>query len=93
MNKKLKCILRMIELDYYYEFTEWMVEHKIIIEEDLVGLTRDLEKAEFIDCELRFALKEGKMQLLDFEWSLLPLEVIKIICVTETTKKEFTHGY
>ena len=93
MNKRIECIKRLVDADRFYEFTEWLIEHKIIKKEDTIGLDRNQEKAEFIYATLKRAEKEEQLILLDFEWSLLPLETIKIICVTELEKKEFTYGY
>lgn len=92
MNKKIECIKRLIEKDRFYEFTEWLIEHKMISKDDIVGLTRNQERAEFIYTTLKKAERDEKLILLDFEWTLLPLETIKITCITEITQREFTYG-
>jgi hypothetical protein len=37
--------------------------------------------------------KEGKLQLLEYEWNLLPIERIKITVVTDRNSKEFTYNH
>ncbi len=93
MNKKIECIKRLLSHDRYYEFANWLVGQRLTNKDDMKDLSRDQEKAEFIYTILKTAEKEEKLILLDFEWALLPLETIKITCVTETEKKEFTYGY
>ena len=92
MNKKIACIKRLIDNNRFYEFTEWLTEHKLMAKDDAVELTRNQEKAEFVYTTLKKAEKDDKLILLDFEWTILPLETIKITCITETTHKEFTYG-
>lgn len=36
---------------------------------------------------------KDKLQLLDYEWHLLPVERIKITLVTDRAKKEFVYNY
>ena len=93
MSKKLDCIKKLIEIGMYDEFKEYIVENKLAGEHEFKTLNRDIEKARFIYETLGSAAKDNKLILLDFEWSFLPIELIKITCVTETGKKEFTYGY
>ena len=93
MSKKLECIKRMMEKERFYEFTEWLIEHKISKKDDFIGLNRNKERAEYIYEVLNQAVEDEKLQLLDFEWILLPKEVIKIMCVTLLEKKVFTYGF
>jgi len=93
-NRRIDCILRLLKKEEAYGLiAAWLVEQKIVSLEDAKGQTRDQEKAEFI----YFALKKGeeleKLILVDYEWTILPLEQIKITCVTEREKKEFTFGH
>ena len=60
--------------------------------DDFVELTRNQERAEYIYSVLNQAVEDEKLQLLDFEWNLLPKEVIRIMCVTALEKKVFTYG-
>lgn len=91
-TKEIECILRLVNSDMYLDLKEYIVENKLAAESDFKGLTRDFEKATFICGVLDVAAKENKLILLDYEWVILPKEYIKITCVTETEKKEFTHG-
>lgn len=94
MNRKLECIMTLIskEPDKYREITEWMIGTRLAnrVDVDLQKKTRD--RAEFLYSTLKNSEKEEKILLLDFEWSILPLEYIRITCVTDMEKIEFTYG-
>lgn len=90
--KELECIKRLIEKDAYPEMRDFLVDKKLAKSEDFEGLTRDIEKARFICATLEQATEDEKLILLDYEWTLLPLETIKVTCVTKEAKIEFTHG-
>ena len=91
-KKELECINKLIHEDLYLDFKEYIIENKLAKEEDFSALHRDTERARFICSILDQAAKEDKLILLDYEWTLLPLEIIKVTCVTETEKREFTYG-
>lgn len=91
-TREVECIQRLLEKGLYYEMRDYIVESKFAKLEDFDPLTRDFEKAMFICSCLHKASEEEKLILLDYEWVLLPLEFIKVTCVSETDKKEFIHG-
>ncbi len=94
MNKKIECIKRLLLLSsgQYYEFANWLMEHKLADEGDFESVSRIQERAELIYEKLRNAEVNSKLMLLDYEWTILPLETIRITCVTTVEKREFTHG-
>ncbi len=94
MNKKIECIKRLLLLNAneYYEFVNWLTEHKLADEGDFESVFRIQERAELIYKKLRKAEVNNELMLLDYEWTVLPLETIRITCVNSTEKREFTHG-
>jgi hypothetical protein len=90
--KELECIKRLVQKGYYHEIANWLIESKFIHGGDIQTLSRDLERAEFIYRKLKHLEEEGKLLLLDFEWQILPLEFIKLMCTTEHEEKLFTYG-
>ena len=94
LNKKIECILRLLKKEEsYVDIVNWLIELKIVILQDAKSQTRDQEKAEFLYYSFKKGVESEKIQLLDYEWTVLPLEQIKITCVTEREKKEFTYGH
>lgn len=93
-NRKIECLLRLLKKEESYStIVEWLIEQKIIILQDAKGLTRDQEKAEFLYHSFKKGESIEKIQLLDYEWTILPLEQIRITCITDREKKEFTYGH
>lgn len=93
-NRRIDCISRLLKInDVYSDICMWLIEQKIITRTEAEGPTRDQEKAEF----LYFSFKKGvdieKLILLDYEWTILPLEQIKITCITDRETKEFCSGF
>ena len=92
---KTECLMRLMNLNssMYEEICDWLVYNKFTTKLDVNQNTREKEKAELIYNSLRTAEKEERLQLISYEWQILPLEQIKIICITMTEQKEFSHGY
>jgi hypothetical protein len=91
-KKELECIYRMVELDMYYELKEYLVENEFADEKDFVADPTVIGRSKVILSSLNKAVEDKKLQLLDFEWTYLPLEFIKLTCVSEEGKTEFIHG-
>lgn len=96
MNKKIECIKRLFDKNNcYMEMCEWFIDLGIITDQEVVLNSRPDEKAKFIFN----VLKENsngvncKFQLVDWEWKILPIELIKITCITENEVKEFSFGH
>lgn len=94
MNKKVECIKRLFKKNQSYnEICEWLVAQKLATQQEVNSYTRDQERADFIYNTLLKAEEDEFLQLLDFEWTILPLETIKITCVTEREEIVFAYGH
>lgn len=94
MNKRTECIKRLfIKQHSYNSMCEWLMQLKLTNELEVNTFTRDQERAEFVLAVLDKAVKDEKFQMVDFEWTILPLETIKITCVTEWEEKVFSYGH
>lgn len=93
MNSKIKCIARYIELNGYSGMKEYLIATKLAEPVEANSLTRTLEQAEFVYYSLRDGAVSEKLLLLSFEWKILPLEQIKITCISTRDEQFFTHGY
>lgn len=94
MNKKVECIKRLFKKNQAYEeIAEWLLSIKLTTKYEIDLKTRDQERAEFILEILEKAEADGTFMLLDFEWTVLPLEQIQITCVTEREEVHFSYGY
>jgi hypothetical protein len=93
MNNKIKCLMRYIELNGFAELSEYLISIKLADAVEAKSKTRTQEQAEYIYFALKAGEKSEALMLLDFEWSILPLEQIKITIVSAREEKHFTHGY
>lgn len=93
LNRKIECLLKLISSEEsYIDIVSWLIENKITTLQEAKIPTRNLEKAEFLYNSFKKGIEIEKIQLLDYEWSILPLEQIKITCITDREQKEFTLG-
>jgi len=93
MNRKVECLERLLEVNHSYdEIGEWLVENKLTDTVTIKSYNRTKERAEFLYSLLKQASIDEKIILLYFEWSILPVESIKITCTTATEEKQFTYG-
>ena len=94
MNKKVECIKRLLKKDNSYtEMCEWFLEHKLVTKLEAASYSRLDERAVFLFNVLETASENTKFQMVDWEWSILPLEMIKITCITERDVKVFSYGH
>lgn len=93
MNKKVECIKRLLKRNNSYrEICEWLMSVDLVTQYEVDSNTREQERAEFILETLLKAEEDKTLMLLDFEWTILPLEYIKITCVTSREEVKFTYG-
>lgn len=92
LNNRIECVKTLIHKNGYHDLLEWLEDNKLLDKEKWKTADSLQLKSELIVKSLATAENEQKLLLLDYEWSILPLQIIKIICVTEKEKKEFTYG-
>lgn len=96
MNKKIECLNQLFKLlQCRQEVLEFLAEEKVIPQvsiQDILHTNHNTHAAQ-IATLLDSAVKEDQLQLVDYEWAILPVERISLTIVSNTTKKEFKHGY
>jgi hypothetical protein len=65
----------------------------LILKEEIKGIRSAPNKAKDLQAKLSNLSKEGKLQLLEYEWNLLPVERIKISIVTDRVSKDFSYNF
>lgn len=93
MNIRVACIMKFIEKLGYSELAEYLITNKFATEQEVFSAVHTQERAELIFTSLKKAESEEKLLLLDFEWKMLPLEQIKITCLSTREERHFTYGY
>lgn len=88
------CLKRLCKMSgCYAEIVQFLLDEKIIDQPTLIQLGMEYDKETSL-CEILFkSSKQEKIQLLDFEWSILPVERIRLKIVTDMSTVEYTHNY
>jgi hypothetical protein len=93
LNNKIECIKRLMKLDHHHELMQWMIESKLVTSDSLRANSKsEQHMSELIYSTLKKASDNETIILLDYEWTILPKEYIKIIIVTEKESTSFTYG-
>lgn len=89
---KIECIKRLIEKNGDDDIILWLEDNKLMDKDSWKSANSLQLKSELIVKTLSKAANSEKLMLLDYEWTILPLEMIRVTCVTDREKKEFTFG-
>jgi hypothetical protein len=89
---KIECVKRFILLESHVDLLEWIVDNKIVSRQSWNASDSVQLRAELIVSSLAKAEEQERLMLLDYEWSILPKEFIKITCVNDREKREFIFG-
>jgi hypothetical protein len=93
LNSEIKCLARLDEL---LASNESIME--FLVAEDL--MTREERKALLASSDVPKSLhgflgkmKGKQLQLLEYEWTVLPEERLKVTVITDRNSKEFSFNY
>jgi hypothetical protein len=93
LNNKIECIRRLIRLDNHHELVQWMIDFKLLSRDSInANIKSEQNMSELIYLTLKRASDSEQIILLDYEWTILPRESIKILIVTERESRSFTYG-
>jgi hypothetical protein len=90
--KKIECLRRLYDLNQSIlsEIMSFLKDNDIIEENDVYEYKVSLNKPEFLYKTLESIKK--KVQMVSFQWTILPDEFIIISIATEKEYKEFIYG-
>lgn len=92
--KKIQCLDTLFDkLRCRVEIFEFLRDEKLIADDDMQRVLNEMHNthATHLFNILETLQREDNVQLVDYEWTLLPKELIKLTIVTSNTKKEFTY--
>lgn len=94
MKTKIEALQRLIDKRFIWdELINLCIEEKIVTKEhvdETVQYTKD--QAEFLYEALESGIKSEKIQMVRYDWQLLPQEYIKLLIIFEKTQIEFMYG-
>lgn len=97
MNKtrrEIECIARLQLLGGHLDdILEYLLSEGLIPKSEAQVLRTNPEVAKAMQLMLHRLSTSGKLQLLEYEWTVLPVERIKISVVTDRSSKEFVYNF
>lgn len=97
MNKtrrQIECIARLQHLGGNVDdILEYLLGENLILKEDARVLRLNPEAAKAMQLMLAKLHHDNKFQLLEYEWTILPVERIKIHIITDRSSKEFVYNF
>lgn len=90
IKREIECLKRMQALTpMFEELTAYLVQEFLLSKEELKEFKVSPEQARLLQAKLATLSDERILQLLEYEWTLLPTERIRINIVTDRGFKEF----
>jgi len=93
-SKEIECLVRLDELTPTYDgLLEFLQHEDMLTREEAKAIRSSSEMPKLIHTRLTTLSKTNKLQLLEYEWIVLPIERIKIVIITDRVSKEFSWNY
>lgn len=93
-SKEIECLMRLDGLTPSYDgILEFLHSEDLISRGEGKAIRSSSEVAKKLHEKLTTLSKTKKLQLLEFEWTMLPIERIKVMIVTDRMSKEFSFNY
>ena len=90
IKNEVECLKRLQVLSPVYdELIQFLVQDFLLSKEELKVIKNSPEQGKLLHAKLLALSEERKLQLLEFEWSILPVERIKVNVVTDRGFREF----
>lgn len=89
VKHEVECLIRLNQFTpVYEELLEFLFKEYLITKDELNVIRNSPEKAKLMQAKLRSLSQDRRLQLLEFEWTILPVERIRITIVTDREHKE-----
>lgn len=89
-KREVECLKRMQSLTpMFEELIAFLLQEFLLSKEELKAIRVSPEQARMLQAKLAALSDERLLQLLEYEWTLLPTERIRINIVTDRGFKEF----
>lgn len=91
-SRQIECLNRLNSLDGSIQQIVGFLREEKLITQDQMNLVRS-SPAQGKELQLLLAslVSNEKLQLLEYQWSILPVEIITITIVTDSLKREFSY--
>jgi hypothetical protein len=91
--KQIECLERLDALNgTIQDILGFLREEKVITTDQVNQVRSSPMKGKELQLILSDLVKSEKLQLLEYEWVVLPFERITVTVVTDNSKREFTYS-
>lgn len=91
-SKEIECLNRLDDLNgSIAEICIFLLEERVIDKDQLEKIRRSPMKGKDLNEILNDLKINQKIQMLEYQWQVLPVEVVTIMIVTDTMKREFSY--
>lgn len=92
-SREVMCLNRLQELTHQvYSILDFLVQESLLDKQTLEVVKRSPNLAKSVQELLNSLRESGKLQMLEYEWTLLPEENIRIYIVTDRNHVEFSYN-
>jgi hypothetical protein len=92
--RQIECLSRLNKLEGGIDqILEHLFSEALVNKETVKTVRSSPEPHKEVYMILNNLSSEGKIQLLEYEWTLLPIERIKLTIVSNVSHKEFSHNF
>lgn len=92
-KREIECLLRLQETTSQLEEILLFLKNEDLISDNEVRTVRQSsDHPKDVQSLLKRLKTDGKFQLLEYQWEILPVERIKILIITDRTQKEFCYN-
>jgi hypothetical protein len=93
-SREIECLAKLDSLTPSYDgIIEYLHSEDLLSREEGKAMRSSADVAKVLHTKLASLSKSNKLQLLEYEWVVLPVERMKITIITDRMSKEFSHGY
>ncbi len=90
-QREIQCLQRLQELTPAYEdLMQFLLLEQLIERDELKTMRDSPEQVKLLQGRLASLSQERKLQLLEYEWTILPVERIRITMVTNNGHREIS---
>lgn len=92
-RRQIECLERLQSLTGQLELIlQFLKQEGFVDDNQMRSVKNSADHAKEVQLILRDLQVKNKLQLLEYEWSVLPVENIKITIITDRDSKEFIHN-
>ena len=93
-SKEIESLQKLDELTASYDgILEFLLSENLMTREEGKAIRSSSEIPKMIHTKLSVLSRTNKLQLLEYEWIVLPIERVKLTIITDRMSKEFSYGY